>query len=202
MVTIIVLNWNGSSHTVSCLTALAKTTYPNYNIVVVDNGSSDDSVVRIRSSFPDIRIVETGRNLGYAGGNNVGIRHALAHGADYVWILNNDTVVVTECLQRMVVAAESDKSIGMVGSKIYYLDAPQTIWYAGGTVDLKLGCTWHIGKDEPDHGNHDAPGETEFITGCSVLVRRQLVEAIGLMDENYFLYFEDVDWSMKARQAG
>ena len=201
-VTIIVLNWNGAGHTVNCLATVAKTTYPNYDVIVVDNGSSDDSVATICSSFPDIRIIETGHNLGYAGGNNVGIRDALAHGADYLWVLNNDTVVDPECLQRMVQAAESDQSVGMVGPKIYYLDAPQTIWYAGGTVDLKRGLTWHIGKDESDQGQHDASGEAGFITGCSLLVRRQLVEAIGLMDESYFLYFEDVDWSLKARQAG
>jgi GT2 family glycosyltransferase len=202
-VTIILLNWNGAGNTVSCLAALATTTYPNYGIVVIDNGSTDDSVARIKSSFPDTCIMETGRNLGYAGGNNLGIRYALEHSADYVWILNNDTIVDPGCLQQMVEAAESDKRIGMVGSMIFYLDTPQVIWYAGGTVDLKGGGrTRHIGKDEPDIGRHDTPGETDYITGCSMLVRRELIDAIGLMDENYFLYFEDVDWCLKARKSG
>jgi GT2 family glycosyltransferase len=201
-VTIIVLNWNGARHTLSCLYSLAKTTYSNYSVMVIDNGSSDDSVASIRSAFPELQLLETGQNLGYAGGNNVGIREALTQGAEYVWILNNDTVVDPRCLQHMVETAELDRSIGMVGSKIYYLDAPQTIWYAGGTVDLRCGSTGHIGKDETDQGQYDVRCETEFITGCSMLVPRQVVEAIGLMDESYFLYFEDVDWSLKARQVG
>lgn len=201
-VTIIVLNWNGADHTVACLAALTATTYANFDILAVDNGSSDDSVASIRSAFPNLRIIETGRNLGYAGGNNVGIKEALAQGAQYVWILNNDTVVQPDTLQRMVDAAERDESIGMVGSKVCYLDTPDIIWYAGGTVDLKCGGTRHIGKDEPDRGQHDTPAETGYVTGCSMLVKRQVIEAIGLMDEAYFLYFEDVDWSLKARQAG
>lgn len=202
LVTVLVLNWNGADDTISCLASLSQTDYDNYRVIVVDNGSTDESATKILAAFPEISLVTTGRNLGYAGGNNVGIRKALAEGARYIWILNNDTVVFPDCLRRMVLAAEADEAIGMVGSKIRYTEAPNTIWYAGGTIDLECGKTWHTGKDETDDGRFDMEGPTDFITGCSVLAKREMIEAIGLPEEKYFLYFEDVDWSLRARNEG
>jgi len=200
---IIILNWNGWQDTIACVESCRKLSWPNFRILVVDNGSTDQSEAILRKRFPDVELIQTGTNLGFAGGNNVGIRHALREEADYIWLLNNDTVVDPACLDRMLEAAQSDERVGMVGSKIYYHQAPETLWYAGGEIDLESGgLTRHIGQDEIDEGNYDQPEETGYITGCSLLARREMLRDVGLMEEKYFLYFEDADWSLRARRKG
>ena len=200
---IIILNWNGWEDTAGCVESCRKLTYPNFRTLVVDNCSTDGSEATLRQRFPEVEIIQTGSNLGFAGGNNVGIRHVLAQGADYVWLLNNDTIVAPQCLSHMVQTAEADGQAGMVGSKIYYFHAPSTLWYAGGEVDLeKGGVSRHLGQDEIDEGDYDRPGKTGYITGCSILARRAMIEDVGLLEEAYFLYFEDADWSLRARQKG
>jgi GT2 family glycosyltransferase len=169
----------------------------------VDNASGDGSEAILRERFPDLDFIQTGANLGFAGGNNVGVRHALAQGADYVWLLNNDTVVEAEALSSLVRSAQGDPRVGMVGSKIVYHDAPDLLWFAGAVLDGKSAhrpC--HLGLNEKDMGQYDVPGESGYITGCSLLARREMLEAVGLLDEELFLYFEDVDWSARARAAG
>ncbi len=203
MVYIIILNWNGVSDTMQCIESCKRLHYSDFRILVVDNGSSDGSEEMIRKQFPDIHLIQTGTNLGFAGGNNLGIRYAQKQGADYIWLLNNDTIVDEKCLDYLVRAAEAEPARGMVGNKIYYHHAPETIWFAGGKVDLeKGGLTHHTGKDCRDNGSYDTPGPAGYITGCSVLVKKEMVEDIGLLDDNYFLYFEDVDWSLRAAQKG
>jgi hypothetical protein len=200
---IVILNWNGWEDTADCVESCRKLTWPNFRVLIVDNGSTDGSEAILGERFPDIELLQTGSNLGFAGGNNVGIRRALKEGADFVWLLNNDTVVDPQCLTRMVEAAENDGDAGMVGSKIYYFDAPDTLWFAGGEIALERGgLTRHIGQDEKDQGDYDQPGETGYVTGCSILARRAMIEDVGLLEDAYFLYFEDADWSLRARQKG
>jgi GT2 family glycosyltransferase len=200
---IVILNWNGAKDTIACVESCLELNYDNYRILIVDNGSSDDSESVLRERFPAIDLLQTGKNLGFAGGNNVGIRYALEQGADFVWLLNNDTVVDSACLSYLVEAAESDKTIGMVGNKIYYLDKPEIIWFAGGEIDLQRGgLSKHIGKDHKDDGSYDRPVSTGFVTGCSILAKRAMIKDVGPMDEAYFLYFEDVDWNLSAQKQG
>lgn len=200
---IVILNWNGWEDTAKCVESCRELTYVNFHILVVDNGSTDGSETNLRKKFSDIDIIQTGRNLGFSGGNNVGIRRALEQDADFVWLLNNDTIVDPACLARMVQAMEAGDHVGMVGSKIYYHDSPDTLWFAGGEVDLEGGgLTRHIGKDEIDRGDYDTQKETAYLTGCSILARREMIDEIGLLEENYFLYFEDADWSLRAKQKG
>ncbi len=125
MVYIILLNWNGWKDTVECVESCRKLSYPDVRIVIVDNGSTDGSETRLRERFPDLELIQTGANLGFAGGNNVGIRYALEKGAEYVWLLNNDTIADAEALSALVQAAEDDQTVGMVGSKIVYHDDPR-----------------------------------------------------------------------------
>ncbi|MCX7596938.1 MAG: glycosyltransferase family 2 protein, partial [Fischerella sp.] len=134
---VILLNWNGWQDTVKCIVSLKGLSYPNYEIVVLDNASTNDSVEQIRAAHPDVTLIETGANLGFAGGNNVGIRYALEHGAEYIWLLNNDTIVDANALSAMVTKAESDPKIGLVGSVLYYMNNPGSVQaWGGGTVNL------------------------------------------------------------------
>lgn len=203
LVFIIVLNWNGKDDTIECLRSLQELAYPNFETVVVDNGSTDGSEDVIRSSFPSVHVIQTGRNLGYAGGNNVGISFALSRGADYVWLLNNDTTVDPQALTALVETAKADPSIAFVGSKIYFYDKPDVIWCVGGTIDLaEGGRTDHPGMGQEDKGQFDRISDVGYVTGCSLLAGRSAIEAIGLMPEEYFLYFEETDWNLAAQSKG
>lgn len=202
LVHILILNWNGWKDTVDCLSSLEKLNYSNYEIVVIDNGSTDQSEFRIRDAYPGVTLLQTHANLGFAGGNNVGIEYAIEHGAKFVWLLNNDTTVSPEALRFLVTEALSDGSVSMVGSKIYYYDQPRRIWFAGGTVRALTSKTEHIGMGETDIGQYDVPRDVDYVTGCSMLVSRRMVDKVGLMDQRFFLYFEEADWATRARQAG
>src|SRR5689334_13312211 len=133
-VSVVLLNWNGWKDTIPCVESLRQLGYANVQIVVVDNASTDESEERIRAACPDVTLLQSGANRGFAGGNNVGIRYALEHSADYVWLLNNDTLVRPNTLSALVARAESDPRIGFVGSKILYASRPDLVWYAGATL--------------------------------------------------------------------
>ncbi|WP_298267865.1 glycosyltransferase family 2 protein [Geobacter sp.] len=200
---IIVVNWNNWKDTVECVESCRRLAYPEVRLLVVDNGSTDDSVEKLRRRFPDLELILTGMNLGFAGGNNVGIRYALEHGADYIWLLNNDAIVDPNALTALVCVAEENELVGMVGSKIPFFEKPHLLWYAGAVLDTeKPYRSGHRGLGEEDRGQYDVPEQTGYVTGCSLLVRRQVVEEIGLLDEGLFLYFEDSDWCARARRAG
>lgn len=198
---VVLVNWNGWADTVACLESLDPLTYPDATVLVVDNGSTDDSVARISAARPGVRLIETGANLGFAGGNNVAIRTALDEGADYVWLLNNDTVVEPDALTALVDALEKDPMAGAAGSKITYFDRPGVLWYAGGDFGTD-GLAHHRGLDETDTGAYDTLGETEVITGCSLLLRASVLEQVGLMRDEYFLYWEETDLDWRIRAAG
>lgn len=203
LVFIIVLNWNGKDDTLECLGSLQKLDYPNFETVVVDNGSDDGSEDAIRVAFPSVCFIQSGNNLGYAGGNNVGIMHAFSQGADYVWLLNNDTTVDPTALTALVETAQLDPSIAFVGSKIYYHDKPNVIWCVGGAVDLTLGGkTDHPGMGQEDNGQFDSISDVGYVSGCSLLASRDAIMAIGLLPEEYFLYFEETDWNIAAQRKG
>jgi len=202
-VIIVVLNWNGLTDTLACLESLRGLDYPTHKLIVVDNGSTDGSPVTIRERFPDVTLIETGENLGFAGGNNVGLGHALLQEADYVLLLNNDTEVDPDFLSRLVEAAEADPQVGMAGPIIYYYDRPEIIWSAGGRIDWQRGKTWMIGLNTPDTGQFGtASREVDFVTGCALLVKRAVMEQAGLLDERFFAYYEEVEWCVRARRAG
>lgn len=194
---IILLNWHGWRDTIACLDSLAMLDYPNHRVLVVDNGSTDDSVARIRAAQPEVPIIETGRNLGFSGGCNVGIRRVMDEGADYVWLLNNDTMIDSQALTAMVAVAEADPGVGAVGSVLYYLDNPKEIQaWGGGRVCFWSGRARH----------HLAPvssARLHYLTAASVLLRRRALEEVGLLDEKtFFMYWEDTDFSFHLRKAG
>jgi GT2 family glycosyltransferase len=202
-VAIVVLNWNGLADTLACLESLAGVDYPSYDIVVVDNGSTDGSVAVIREQFPDVVLIENDENLGFAGGNNVGLQWVLERGSDYALLLNNDTEVALNFLHLLVETAEADSTIGIAGPTIYYHEQPQIVWSAGGGIDWRRGQTWMMGLNEHDVGQFgEEPRKVDFVTGCCMLVRRAVLEQVGLLDERFFAYYEETEWCVRAQRAG
>jgi GT2 family glycosyltransferase len=199
---IITLNWNNEGDTIECVKSLEKIDYGNYKIIVIDNGSSDESVFKIKKQFFEIKIIENKNNLGFAGGNNAGIKYAINNGADYVLLINNDTTVEENFLDKLVEFGDSDKKIGILGSKICYYDNPSIIWSAGGKVNWLKNKGSHIGLDEIDKGQFDKIREVGYLTGCCVLIKREVFEKIGALSEDYFLYYEDTDFALRAKNAG
>lgn len=193
---VILLNWNGWSDTLECLSSLQRLNYPNYRVIVVDNGSTDDSVSRIRAQFPAIELVETGQNLGFAGGCNVGISRSLAEDADYVWLLNNDSTVEPDALQRLIDKATSGSRIGAVGSAVYAAHSPDELdAWGGGRVNFWLGCSRHFVRPVCDE-------KIQFITGASILLPRTVIQTLGVLDEGFFMYWEDAAYCFHLRAAG
>lgn len=201
-VSIVVLNWNGYKDTAECVQSLRKAVYPALETIVVDNGSTDGSFNALKRRFPSgVRFIGTGRNLGFAGGCNTGIRTALENGADYVLLLNNDTVVAPDFVSELVAAAEGEPRAGILCSKVYFHDRPDVIWYAGAYFNELLGWGRHLGFNRKDAGDSGTM-ETGRPTGCAMMVTRELCETTGLFDEDYFCYAEDLDWGMRAKKAG
>ena len=199
---IIVLTWNGWNDTEECLRSLVPVAASGIRILLVDNGSVDGTPEKVRRAFPEVEVIENGKNLGFPGGNNVGIREALSKGANFVILLNNDTVVDKDFARELLSVAVQDKKVGMATSKIYFYDRPETIWFAGGDVSTWTGRSRHEGYGEVDRGQYDNTVEVGRPCGCSLLVTRAFLEDVGLLDEDLFLYGEEIDWALRARQKG
>jgi hypothetical protein len=202
-VSIIVLHYSGREDTLACLRSLEHLTYPNASVIMVDNSSTDGTVAAVRSTQPKVTVLETGANLGFTGGNNVGIRYALDHSADYILLLNNDTIVAPDFIDLLVEVMEDDPAVGVTGPMIYYYSAPDTIWSAGGRIDWARGATTMIGVNEVDKSQFGvSPRQVDFVTGCAMLVRRDVWEKVGLLDDQFFMYYEETEWCVRASRMG
>lgn len=200
---IILVNYNGYKDTIECIKSLKNLKYNNYKIIIVDNASSDNSINELNHYvFKNIILLKSDKNLGFSGGNNIGIKYALDNGADYIMLLNNDTEVEPNFLENMIEVAESDKSIGIVGCKIKYYDNKNLLWYAGGQVNWFKFIGEHFGMREEDNGQYDKFKEISFMTGCCMLIKREVIEKVGMLPDEYFMYFEDVDFCVKVQEAG
>lgn len=200
---VVVLNWNGLEDTLECLASLRQVELPNGQLVilVVDNGSTDGSGARLRGEA-GITLIELEQNHGYAAGNNVGICRALQLGCEYVLLLNNDTVVPPDFVTPLVATLEQHLEAGMAVSKVRYYDPPDVIWYAGGLFRQPRLIGEMVGLRELDVGQYDRPQAVDWAVGCSMMIHRRLVDAIGLLDERFFAYEEDIDYSYRAQRAG
>lgn len=203
-VSIIILNWNGWKDTLECLQSLQQIQYPNFSVLVVDNGSSDESVAQIKQAFPDVDLLETGENLGYAGGNNAGIVHALNKHPEFILLLNNDTIVAPDILAAFVDAASTNPTAGLFGAKMLYYAHPETIWaLGGGNWDSDAAGFPHFAHNQPNYTcNINEAFELDYIIGCALFCRTNMIHCIGVMDETFFLNFEEMDWCYRARAAG
>lgn len=200
---IIILNWNNIKDTTECLESVRKINYSNYKVVIVDNGSTDGSPEKIRMLSPEITLIKNKQNMGYAGGNNIGIKYALENGADHILLLNNDTIVDPEILSSFVWAADAYPDAGIFGGKVYYYSKPTVIWFTAGKWDKGKGKFHHIGEDCSDRADsYGDVAETDFICGCALFFRKKVAETIGLLEPKYFLMFEETDWCYRARKEG
>lgn len=201
LVSVLILNWNGKRDTSECLDSLAG--WKKGEIIVVDNGSTDGSEEYFKEKYPSVRVIQSGANLGYAGGNNVGIRAALEGGADYVLLLNNDTKVDSTLVDTLVEGFSLKPDAGILGAKILLMAEPSRLDHFGGIWDKARGDFSYIGWRELDQEQAYPPFiPLDYACGACIMVKREVFEQVGLLEERFFLYFEETDFCFRARRAG
>lgn len=202
-VAIIILNWNGRDDTIECLRSLAGLEYPYHKVIVVDNGSRDDSVSALRRLFPQVDLIETRANLGFAAGNNVGIARALSLNFDYIFLLNNDTTVDPRILDQFLDASERYPAAGVFGAKIYYYDDPHRLWYAGARWLPDQAEFEHVGGTVLDNGrDYEVTQPTAYACGCALFARSAVARDIGMLNPAFFILWEEADWCYRAGRKG
>lgn len=204
-IAIIILYLNNYDALIACLRSCQNLTYKNYEIILIENGSRftpDFHVNNGQSPFASLTIIHNTENLGYARGNNIGIREALKRGADYVLLLNDDTVVSPHFLNILVEHALKSPYVGITGPKIFYFEEPEKIWFAGARIDSEVFNIQTFNADHREDGEIANPIESDYITGCALLISKEVIKTIGMLDERFFLYWEDVDWGLRAKNAG
>lgn len=201
-INIVTLNWNGFEDTSELLESLFRITYPNFRIIVIDNNSENDEAMKLENIYlGKARIIKNKKNLGFAGGNNVGIKYSLEEEADYILLINNDTVVNPDFLEILVSKMLTDERIGIVAPRINYYDEPQKIWSDGGRISSLRGSGF-ANSDKIETEVDCLDREVSFVSGCCMLIKCEVFLKIGLFDENYFLYLEDADLCLRAIRAG
>ena len=194
----VVLSWNGREDTLACLESLR-----GIDTVCVDNGSNDGSAAAVAERFPDVELIRTEVNLGFAAGNNVGIRRALDRGADWVVLLNNDAFVKPGFADALAAAAARHPDAGVLACKVYVVEPPDVLWYAGGSFEPRFGYSGRVrGAGLRDDGRFEEELDVDWATGAALAVSREAIERSGLLDEELFAYLEDVDWCLRIREAG
>jgi GT2 family glycosyltransferase len=202
-VAVVVLCWNGRDDTIACLASLERMRWERLSVIVVDNGSTDGTIKAVREQFPDVTAIRSAENLGFAEGNNVGLRAALDAGADHVLLLNNDTLADEGLIEALIDEARLRPDAGALCPLIRYVDPPDRIWYAGARFDPRaIHNGRHTGYGERDAGQYHSVREIGRATGAAMLVPREVVERVGYLDRRLFLQVEDVEWSLRMRAAG
>lgn len=197
-VTLIVLNWNAGDILTESLQALHRLDYPDYRVVVVDNGSTDGSVEKVRDQFPQVTLLQSTRNDGFAAGNNLALRQL---NTPFAVLVNPDVVVAPGWLRALIGAMQNDPAIGIAGCKLTY-PGDNLLQHAGGVITRPQALPHHYGLREPDKGQHDTLRDVDYVIGAALAMRRDVLEDVGLLDEGYFLYFEEADWCTRTRRAG
>ena len=196
-VAIVILNWNGWGYTQACIESLLAAGFPENDIVLVDNGSTDGSLINVLKRFNAVHLIQNKVNEGFTGGNNIGIQYALNREYEYIMLLNNDTTVSPGFLELLMAEMKTSDKLAAIQPLIYYMEPETEIWNAGGKYHSWLGFSQTNYTIESEK-----PYLTEWISGCAILVRSTVLEDVGLLDNMYFAYFEDVDWSLRMRKRG
>lgn len=198
----VITHWNAFDDTNECLSSTLASNYPNLKVVVVDNGSTDNSPEELQKLYPDIPIIKTGENGSIIKAYNFGMQYGLDHGADQILMLNNDIRIDPEMINLLMAVIEKDPKVGLVTPKIYYYDEPEVLWFAGGKR-----AWFDFGSYETFEGERDSPEnsiskETDYAWACGMLMPREVLDKIGLFDTRFYLYYDDVDISYRVQQAG
>jgi GT2 family glycosyltransferase len=193
LVAVVILNWNGYEDTVECIQSLQNIQYSNFEIIIVDNSSTDGSQNKLLKKFPDINLIQCLSNGGYATGNNAGIRIALERGAAYILIVNNDVVAKNDFITPMVECAEQDLNVGIVTCKAFHYSDSTRVYCTGGTISMSRCSGINLSPSL-----QDMECDVTYISGCVLLVKRKVFETVGFLDEKYFMYFEDFEFSRRA----
>lgn len=193
---VIVLNYNGREFIRKCLTGLFKVNYPNLEIVVVDNNSSDGSLETARTLFPKAHFIKNEENLGFAVGNNIGIKFALERMAEWILLLNQDTEVESNFLEELITVVKKNPAIGVASPLIFWGNS-EKIWFSGGKINW-----WNMKSIQENNLISQINSQSDFISGCAMLVKKEVFSKIGLLDEDFFLYWEDADFTVRAKKAG
>jgi GT2 family glycosyltransferase len=203
LVYIAILNWNSFSETSECIEACRQLDYSNFRILILDNGSKDGSAEKLAERFPETEFIQTGANLGYAAGNNIGIRYAIAKCSEYVWILNPDALVDKGTLSTMIDVLAKCPSIGICGPRVIHGQEPSSFLFDGMSIDPDKGYQWRFNViDSASKAEQEALHDVDCVSGCSMLIRSGLFHSIGLFREDFFLYYEDVEFCYRARDHG
>jgi GT2 family glycosyltransferase len=199
---VIVLNYNGAHLLPACLDSLALQKNANIESIVVDNGSTDGSAALVAEKYPNVKFLALDKNYGFSGANNFALRDALARNFDFAILLNNDTFAAPDMMAEMIALMESDPKIAVVSPKILWAHKPDTLWYAGGDFNFWTGKTKHRGWKEVDRGQFDSQLEITTATGCAMMVRCAAMREVGFLDEQFWIYAEDADWSLRFAEHG
>lgn len=197
-ISIIILTFNSGKYIFDCLKSVYKSSYQNYEVIVVDNGSKDKSVDLVKNNFHDVKLVLNEKNLGFTGGNNIGVKHVTG---EIVFLLNDDTVIDKDLLKNLVRELVSSDNIGVIGPKIFYMpaspagrDEPKKIWFGGGMINWVKGKGYHLKSNKKQ--------EVDYITGCALMTRKSIIDKIGLFDNKFFAYWEDADFCQRVKKLG
>ncbi len=201
-VAVVVLDWNGGEETLACLDSVFSQRDASPEVFLVDNASREPVTAEARARFPTLVVLRNERNLGYAGGNNVGLRAARAAGADHVLVLNNDATLEPGALKALLDAARSGDGIAAVGARIRSRADPTRLWMAWGEITYRQSLVRLVGQDAVDGPAYGDRRDVPWVSGCALLLTREGVDAVGLFDEDYFAYHEEVDWCARARARG
>ena len=202
---IVILNWNGVEDTIECVNSVLKSTYETYKIYIVDNGSIDNSVELFLNKYgteDKVTVVSTGKNLGFSGGNNVGMRLAVDEGATYILLLNNDTEVDSQFLEPLIETLDKNKDIGVTTGKIYFYNTDKQIWFYGGLMDRDTAIGQAINWKEYDKGQINESRDIDYATGCVLMVKREVIQEIGYLDDDFFYLCEDAEYCFRVSDAG
>ena len=199
---ILILNWNGKHLLKPCLDSIKKIDYSNYSVMVIDNGSADDSVKMVNENFPEVDILELKKNYGFAGGYIRCFTQLKDNHSEFVLLLNNDTEVDSNILSSLIQAKDKYGDNNLYGGKIFYKNNPEKIWYAGGNVNLKYLKISHRGIRQTDSVEYSKPMQTDYITGCCLFTSMEIINQLNGFDELFNMYGEDVDLCLRAKDAG
>lgn len=203
-VIIIILNWNGMKYTSECIYSLLNIEYDNFEILIVDNNSTEEDINKLKILLDNnkkVKAIFNKQNHGFAGGNNIGIDYSLNNGAEYIMILNNDTVVEKNFMKPLIEVFNNHKNVGIVAPQINYFDHPDIIWSAGGYISKIRGSGFALSNINEKKVKY-LEKEVAFVSGCCMLIKKEVFEAIGNLDVQYFMYLEDVDFCLRASKAG